>query len=118
MKLHGYARLPPHQRELLGRRVDEEGWTVAQAAKAAGCSERTGWMLDGLRLTDPAWCVAPSFSGELVDVLTAAFTHGLEGVIVKRSASRYQPGKRSGQWVKVKVPEWREAHGAGRRPGR
>lgn len=43
MKLHG-NRLTPHQRELLGRRVDEEGWTVAQAAEAAGCSERTGWM--------------------------------------------------------------------------
>ena len=43
MKLHGNARLTPHQRELLCRRVDELGWTMAEAAAAAGCSERTGW---------------------------------------------------------------------------
>lgn len=43
MKLHGNARLTPHQRELLCRRFDDEGWTMADAAEAAGCSERTGW---------------------------------------------------------------------------
>ena len=41
MELHGNARLTPHGRTLMCRRVREEGWTVAQAAKAAGCSERT-----------------------------------------------------------------------------
>ena len=41
MKLHGNARLTPHGRGLMCRRVRREGWTVAQAAEAAGCSERT-----------------------------------------------------------------------------
>ena len=41
MRLHGNARLTPHGRDLMCRRVREQGWTVAEAAEAAGCSERT-----------------------------------------------------------------------------
>ena len=41
MKLHGNARLTPHGRTLMCRRVRYEGWTVRDAATAAGCSERT-----------------------------------------------------------------------------
>ena len=40
MKLHGNARTCPHSRLLMVRRV-EEGWTLAQAAEAAGVSVRT-----------------------------------------------------------------------------
>lgn len=41
MRLHGNARLTPHGRTLMCRRVRDEGWTVQRAAHAAGCSERT-----------------------------------------------------------------------------
>ena len=41
MDLHGNARLCPFQRELMCTRVRLEGWPVARAAEAAGCSERT-----------------------------------------------------------------------------
>jgi transposase InsO family protein len=41
MRLHGNARLSPYSRELMCRRVRHDGWTVAEAAEAAGCSERT-----------------------------------------------------------------------------
>jgi transposase InsO family protein len=41
MELHGNARLTPHGRTLMCRRVRQEGWTVAAASSAAGCSERT-----------------------------------------------------------------------------
>ena len=41
MELHGNARLTPHGRTLMCRRVRVEGWTIAEAAEAAGCSERT-----------------------------------------------------------------------------
>jgi transposase len=41
MRLHGNARLTPHGRDLMCQRVRLEGWTVAEAAEAAGCSERT-----------------------------------------------------------------------------
>ena len=29
--------------------------------------------------------------------------HGLEGVMAKRSRSHYQPGRRSKDWLKIKV---------------
>jgi transposase InsO family protein len=41
MELHGNARLTPHGRALMCQRVRHDGWTVAEAAEAAGCSERT-----------------------------------------------------------------------------
>lgn len=43
MKLHGNARLTPGQRRLLCQRVDEERWTVGDAADAAGISERRAY---------------------------------------------------------------------------
>jgi transposase InsO family protein len=41
VKLHGNARLTPAGRDLMCRRVRDEGWSVEEAAEAAGCSERT-----------------------------------------------------------------------------
>lgn len=41
MKLHANARLTPGGRDLMCRRVREQGWTVADASHAAGCSQRT-----------------------------------------------------------------------------
>lgn len=41
MKLHANHRTCPSSRLLLCRRVLEEGWTLRQAADAAGCSVRT-----------------------------------------------------------------------------
>ena len=41
MKLHGNARTCPQSRELIARRVLEEGWSLAAAAEAAGVSEVT-----------------------------------------------------------------------------
>ncbi len=55
MKLHGNHRTCPSSRRLICRRVLEQGWTLKQAAEAAGCSERTAakWLgryRDGDRL--------------------------------------------------------------------
>ena len=41
MKLHGNARTCLHSRLLMVRRLEEEGWTLARAAEAAGVSVRT-----------------------------------------------------------------------------
>ena len=43
MRLHGNAKLTPFQRGLLCVRVRDDGWTVEEAADAAGCSERTAY---------------------------------------------------------------------------
>jgi transposase len=55
MRLHGNARTCPHSRLLIVRRVEEEGWSLAEAAAAAGVSERTAskwlarWRAEGVR---------------------------------------------------------------------
>jgi transposase len=41
MKLHANARTCPKSRRLLVGRIEEEGWSLAAAAEAAGVSERT-----------------------------------------------------------------------------
>ena len=43
MRLHRNARLTPSGRLLLCQRVIEQKWKVRDAARAAGCSERTGF---------------------------------------------------------------------------
>lgn len=40
---HRNARLTPHGRLLLCRRIEEDGWRVAAAAAAAGVSRQTAW---------------------------------------------------------------------------
>src|SRR6266581_9689221 len=42
MKLHANHRTCPSSRLLICRRVLEQGWTLQEAAEAAGCSVRTG----------------------------------------------------------------------------
>jgi transposase InsO family protein len=44
VKLHGNARLTPVQRRLMCQRIDEEGWTVSDAAESAGLSERRAYV--------------------------------------------------------------------------
>src|SRR6266545_4925787 len=41
MNLHANARTCPNSRELLARRVIEQGWSHERAARAAGVSTRT-----------------------------------------------------------------------------
>jgi bifunctional non-homologous end joining protein LigD len=50
-------------------------------------------------------------------VVNAVRSMGLEGVIAKRRQSRYEPGLRSGAWVKFKVERQQEFVIGGYRPG-
>jgi bifunctional non-homologous end joining protein LigD len=51
------------------------------------------------------------------DVFAAASSRGLEGVVAKRRASRYQPGARSHDWIKVKAMRDQEVVIGGWLPG-
>jgi bifunctional non-homologous end joining protein LigD len=76
-------------------------------------------LLDGLALNGPRWQTPPSFTGEPGAQLQAVSRqHGLEGVVAKRLDSRYEPGKRSGSWRKVKNMRRQEAVIGGWRPGK
>jgi bifunctional non-homologous end joining protein LigD len=81
-------------------------------------------LLDALELEGPAWR-APAYNrGEGSALLAATKELGIEGIVAKRLASPYEPGRRSSAWVKVKniceqdvvIGGW--VPGEGRRSGR
>jgi bifunctional non-homologous end joining protein LigD len=75
-------------------------------------------LLAGLETVDEVVRVPPSFVDlDGPDVLAAAAAAGLEGVIGKRLASIYQPGRRSPDWVKVPLSRTQEVVIIGYKPG-
>ena len=76
-------------------------------------------LLEGLGLDGPYCQVPPSFTGEPgADIKAVSRQHDLEGILAKRLDSRYEPGKRSGSWRKVKNMRRQEAVIGGWRPGK
>lgn len=73
--------------------------------------------LEGLGLAGPHWEVPAAFLGGGADLLAATGAQGLEGVVAKRTDSRYLPGRRSEHWRKVKHVRRTSAVVAGWRPG-
>jgi bifunctional non-homologous end joining protein LigD len=79
--------------------------------------------LEGLHLDGPAWQVPPAVIGDGDAMKEASQRNGLEGVVAKRLESVYEPGRRSGAWLKIKnhlrqefvIAGWLE--GEGRRRG-
>ena len=64
------------------------------------------------------WLAPPNFPGDdLAAVQAASVANGIEGVVVKRLDSPYDPGARSGDWVKVKNLFRQEVVVAGWKPG-
>lgn len=59
-------------------------------------------VLNDLKLTGDAWIVPPYQTNNAEEFLAASRKLGLEGIILKRLHSTYLPGKRSGDWLKVK----------------
>jgi bifunctional non-homologous end joining protein LigD len=67
-------------------------------------------LLDKLDLDGPAWCTTPQLHGSARHVLDACAEHDLEGIVAKRIDSRYRPGERSMDWLKLKTADWRATH--------
>jgi len=68
-------------------------------------------LLTGLGLQGPAWSTLPAWTDvEVSDLLAACELQGVEGLVAKRVRSRYRPGRRSPDWVKVKTASWRAVH--------
>jgi len=59
-------------------------------------------LLDGLGLAGEHLSVPPSFPGQAQTLTDASRQLGLEGVVLKLLASPYQPGQRSGDWLKIR----------------
>jgi bifunctional non-homologous end joining protein LigD len=74
--------------------------------------------LDGLALQGGNWQAPPSFTGESgADVQAVSRQHELEGIVAKRLQSRYEPGRRSQSWIKVKNLRRQEVVVGGWKPG-
>jgi bifunctional non-homologous end joining protein LigD len=59
-------------------------------------------LLEQLELDGPSWRTPAYHRGDGAALLEASRAQGLEGIVAKRLDSTYEPGKRSGAWVKVK----------------
>jgi bifunctional non-homologous end joining protein LigD len=49
-----------------------------------------------------------TFDAPVAEIVAAVKKQGLEGVIAKRRDSRYEPGRRSGAWVKMRINKGQE----------
>jgi bifunctional non-homologous end joining protein LigD len=58
--------------------------------------------LESLNLSGPAWRVPANHPGEGTLLLAATAKQGLEGIVAKRLDCRYEPGRRTGNWLKIK----------------
>lgn len=75
-------------------------------------------LLDGLHLHGARWQVPPSFTAESgADLQAVSREHGLEGIMAKRVKSRYEPGRRSPAWRKIKNIRRQEVVIGGWKPG-
>jgi bifunctional non-homologous end joining protein LigD len=68
------------------------------------------------RAKDPVRLSVP-FAASPDALVAAAREHGLEGIVAKRRSSVYEPGRRSGAWVKYKVNKGQELVVGGYVPG-
>jgi bifunctional non-homologous end joining protein LigD len=70
-----------------------------------------------LGLGGPAWRVPVAHPGPGQRLLAATAAQGLEGIVAKRLDSRYEPGRRTGAWVKIKHTRRQELVIGGWLPG-
>ena len=61
--------------------------------------------------------LSQSLTGSAQHVIDAVSRIGLEGIVAKRRDSRYEPGERSGAWLKLKLDKQQEFVVGGYRPG-
>jgi bifunctional non-homologous end joining protein LigD len=82
--------------------------------------------LEGLKLNGASWQTPPYEKGGGPEMLAASRKAGLEGIMGKKLDSPYEPGRRSGSWVKLKnhnrqefvIAGWLEGEGKrGNNPG-
>jgi DNA ligase D-like protein (predicted ligase) len=78
-------------------------WLDGRQLTGAPYAERRR-LLEDLALAGPSWQTVASFAGPGAGtaLLAATREQGLEGVVAKRLQSRYLPGRRTRNWLKVK----------------
>ena len=75
-------------------------------------------LLESLELDGESWQTPAYHRGEGAALLDASARQGLEGIVAKRLASPYRPGKRGRDWLKVKNVRSQEVVIGGWLPGK
>jgi bifunctional non-homologous end joining protein LigD len=73
--------------------------------------------LQALELTGISWQTPAAHHGDGTALLAATAKQGLEGLVAKRRDAPYEPGRRTGAWIKVKNVQRQEVVIAGWLPG-
>jgi bifunctional non-homologous end joining protein LigD len=84
-------------------------WLDGDDVTRSAWSERRA-LLEGLDVSGPRWATVPAYRLTAEDVGRACIELGLEGMVAKRCHSRYRPGVRSSDWLKLKTSAWRRDH--------
>lgn len=74
-------------------------------------------VLEGLDLSGVSWQTPALVDGTAVQAVKLGQDQGLEGVVAKRRAGTYRPGRRSPDWIKLKNTRTQEVIVGGWRPG-
>jgi bifunctional non-homologous end joining protein LigD len=74
-------------------------------------------LLEQLKLEGPNWRTPANHLGDGESFLQASRDNQLEGIVAKRLDSPYEPGKRSGAWLKIKNVREQEVVIGGWMPG-
>ena len=78
-------------------------WLEGHSAMPLGYADRRR-LLDGLELAGASWQTPAGHVGDGPAMLALTRDQGLEGVVAKRLNAPYEPGRRSGSWIKIKNP--------------
>ena len=89
------------------------------------CYDDRRAVLEPLALEGPSWRTPRRFCAARDDLAAVTREHQLEGVVAKRRDAPYEPGRRSGAWIKFKhwrrerlqAIAWLPAHGTSGRDG-
>jgi bifunctional non-homologous end joining protein LigD len=74
-------------------------------------------ILESLQLDGPSWQTPAPVTGTAQEAVLLSQAERLEGIVAKRRNSRYQPGRRSPDWIKLKNIRTQEVVVGGWRPG-
>src|SRR5436190_3705353 len=65
-------------------------------------------LLEGLLLSGESWRTSPAIEGEGQSMYDTAVAHAMEGIVAKKLDSAYEPGRRSPNWLKIKIVQSQE----------
>jgi bifunctional non-homologous end joining protein LigD len=65
-------------------------------------------LLEGLMLSGESWRTSPNVEGEGKSMYETAEAHRMEGIVAKKLDSPYEPGRRSPNWLKIKIVQSQE----------